>query len=502
MLALCAALSACKVGPDYHRPAVPMPAQYKELPGWTTAAPADAAPKGDWWTDFHDPLLDQLEPQVAVSNQTVRQSYANYEEALAEVKVARSQFFPTLGITGSASRSGGPGLSNGSGVSTSTGTGTGTTSTVVGGGGSVINAGSLEANASWTLDLWGKVRRLIEENKALAQADEATLINATLSEQTLLATTVIELRLTDADIDLQQKAVDAYRDSLRVTEEQGKAGISATPPSAVITARVALETAQANLVGFGVVRAQYVHAIAVLVGKNPEDLDIPHSTVMPALPALPAGVPSALLQRRPDIAAAERTMAAQNAAVGIAVAAYYPTISLSGAAGFSQSPLDGLLHAANHVWSIGASGTETLFDFGERHAEVEAARAAYEGAVASYRGTVLNALQAVENDLSGLRILADQAQAFDIAVRDSIRGTEIAMAEFQAGTADYTTVALAQVTQLSNQQSALTVQESRLVDAVSLIGDLGGSWSDSQLHDPRHPKTLPAQPPAAGSSSP
>ena len=223
---------------------------------------------------------------------------------------------------------------------------------------------------------------------------------------------------------------------------------------------------------------------------------------MPTLPTLPAGMPSTLLQRRPDIAAAERTMAAQNAAVGIAVAAYYPTISLSGAAGFSQSPLDGLLHAANHVWSIGASGTETLFDFGERHAEVEAARAAYEAAVASYRGTVLNALQAVENDLSGLRILADQAQAFDIAVRDSIRGTEIATAEFQAGTADYTTVALAQVTQLSNQQSALTVQESRLVDAVSLIGDLGGGWSDSQLHDPGHPKTLPAQPAAAAVTSP
>jgi outer membrane protein TolC len=164
--------------------------------------------------------------------------------------------------------------------------------------------------------------------------------------------------------------------------------------------------------------------------------------------------------------------------------------------------LDGLLHAANHVWSIGATGTETLFDFGERHAEVEAARAVYEGAVASYRGTVLNALQAVENDLSGLRILADQAQAFDVAVRDSIRGTEIAMAEFQAGTADYTTVAQAQVTQLSNQQSALTVQESRLVDAVSLIGDLGGGWSDSQLHDPKNPKTLPAEPAATAAASP
>jgi NodT family efflux transporter outer membrane factor (OMF) lipoprotein len=271
---------------------------------------------------------------------------------------------------------------------------------------------------------------------------------------------------------------------LRVTQAQGTAGITATPPSAVITAQVALETAQSTLIGLGVARAQYAHAISVLVGKNPEDLDIPHSEALPTLPTVPAGVPSTLLQRRPDIAAAERTMKAQNAAVGIAVAAYYPTLSLSGAAGFSQSPLQGLLRAANRVWSIGASGTETVFDFGERHAEVQAAKAAYEAAVASYRNTVLNAFADVENDLSGLRILAEQAQALDIAVHDAIRGTQIALAEYQAGTVDYTTVAVAQETQLSDQQTALSIEESRLVDAVSLIGDLGGSWSDSQLHNP------------------
>jgi outer membrane protein TolC len=220
------------------------------------------------------------------------------------------------------------------------------------------------------------------------------------------------------------------------------------------------------------------------VGKNPEDLDIPHSTVMPTLPTVPVGVPSTLLQRRPDIATAERTMAAQNATIGIAVAAYYPTIPLSAAAGFSQSPLDGLLHTANRVWSIGATGTETVLDFGERHAEVQAAKAAYEAAVANYRNTVLNAFADVENDLSGLRILADEAQALDLAVRDAVRGTAIALAEFQAGTVDYTTVAAAQETQLSNQQNALSVQESRLADAVALIGDLGGGWSASQLHNP------------------
>jgi NodT family efflux transporter outer membrane factor (OMF) lipoprotein len=487
IVALGAALSSCAVGPDYHRPAVPVPAAYREpLPGWTSAAPADAAPKGDWWTDFHDPLIDQLEPLVAVSNQTVRQDYANYQQSLAEVKVATSQLFPTLGLTGSGNRSGGPGN-----VSTNFVAAAGRHS-------SVITAGSLEATASWTPDIWGQVRRLIEENKALAQADEAILVNATLSEQTLLATTIIELRFADASVDLQQKTVDALREALRVTKAQGSSGITGAPPSAVITAQVALETAQATLIGLGVARAQFAHAIAVLAGKNPEELDIAHSSGLPTLPAtLPFSVPSTLLQRRPDIAAAERTMKAQNAAVGVAVAAYYPTISLSGAAGFSQSPVNGLLHAANHVWSIGASGTETLLDFGERHAEVQAARAAYEGAVASYRGTVLNAFEAVENDLSGLRILGDESNAIDIAVRDAIRGSEIALAEYKAGTVDYTTVALAQETQLSDQQTQLTVEQGRLTDAVSLIADLGGGWSDSQLHETGHPKTLPAQPAAS-----
>jgi NodT family efflux transporter outer membrane factor (OMF) lipoprotein len=470
-------LSGCLVGPNYHRPAVPVPAQYRELAGWTAARPADGAPKGNWWTAFHDPLLDQLEPLVAVSNQTVRQDYANYEQAVAEVKVARSELFPTFGITGSASKSGGV-------VPSTSSTGVGVSS---GHTGIAIAAGSLEGTASWTPDLWGQVRRLIEETAATAEADQATLANATLSEQTLLATTLIELRLADADIDLQQKTVAAYRDALRVTQQQGSAGITSAPPSAVITARVALETAQAGLIGLGVARAQYAHAIAVLVGKNPEALDIPHSTTVPTLPSVPPGVPSTLLQRRPDIAAAERTMAAQNAAIGIAVAAYYPTLSLSAAAGFSQSPLDGLLHAANHIWSLGATGTETVFDFGARHGEVEAARAAYEGAVASYRQTVLNAFEDVENDLSGLRILSDQAKALDVAVRDAIRGTQIALAEFEAGTVDYTTVAAAQETQLSDQQSALSVEETRLLDAVSLIGDLGGGWSESELSEPLHP---------------
>ena len=497
IVAMGVALSGCKVGPNYHRPDAPVATQYKELPpGWAAATPEDKAPKGDWWTDFNDDLLNQLEPMVAVSNQTVRQNYANYQQALAEVKVANAQLFPTLGITGAFTRS--RDSSTVSSIATGTGTtgtgttGTGTTTTGTTGTGtvtygktnSIINSGSLEATASWTPDIWGAVRRLIEENKATAQADEATLANATLSEQTLLATTLIELRMADAGIDLQQSTVDAYKKSFDVTEQQGSAGLTATPPSAVITSRVAWETAKANLVGLGVARAQYAHAIAVLVGKNPEELDISHSTTVPTLPEVPVGLPSTLLQRRPDISAAERTMAAQNATIGIAVAAYYPTIPLSASAGFSQAPLDGLLHTANEVWSIGASATETLVDFGERHAEVSAAKAVYAAAVANYRQTVLTAFADVENDLSALRILGDQAKALDVAVKDSIRGTDIALAEFEAGTVDYTTVALAQETQLADQQTQLTVEQSRLLAAVSLIGDLGGGWSADQLHNP------------------
>jgi len=493
LLALTAGLTACMVGPDYHRASAPVAKQFKEQPpeGWTRASPSDAAPKGDWWTDFHDPLLDELEPQVAVSNQTVRQDYATYLQAVAEVKVARAQLFPVLGVTGSVTRQGGPGFA-GTGVTTATGTTTtsGTLNTRRG----AVTSATLEGTASWTLDIWGQVRRLLEENSATAQADEATLANATLSEQALLATTVIELRVADALIDLNQKTVDAYREALRVTKAQGAAGITATPPSAVITAQVALETAESSLIGSGVARAQYAHAIAVLVGKNPEDLDIPHSTALPTLPTIPIGVPSILLERRPDIASAERTMKAQNAAVGVAVAAYYPTISLSAAGGFTQSPLNGLLHASNHIWSLGANGTETLFDFGERHAEVQAARAAYEAAVANYRNIVLTAFQDVENDLSGLRILQEQQKALNTAVTDAVRGTEIALAEFKAGTVDYTTVAQAQEAQLADEQTRLSVQQSRLNDAVSLIADLGGGWSAANLHNPGNPETLPRDP--------
>jgi NodT family efflux transporter outer membrane factor (OMF) lipoprotein len=471
VLPLALFLTDCSVGPDYSRPspASPPAPQFKELAGWTAASPADAAPKGDWWTGFHDPLLDQLEPMVRVSNQTIQADYQNYQQALALVQSANAALYPTIGATGSVTRS-----KSGGGTSSAS-------ASAVSGSSAPITEKTVQATLSWDLDIWGKVRRTIEQNEANAQSSEATLANATLSTQVTLATTVINLRVADANIDLLTKTVQEYEESLRVVTNAVKAGFNLYPPSNEITARVQLENARASLIALGVSRTQYAHAIAVLVGKNPEDLDIPHSATLPTLPDIPVGVPSTLLQRRPDIAAAERTMAAQNAAVGIAIAAYYPDISLSAAYG-----LVALSRASDTIWSFGATGTETILDFGARDAQVAAAKAAYQSAVATYRATVLSAFQSVEDDLAGLRILGQQAVVLEDAVRDSRRGAEIARSEYQVGTVDYTTVATAQATELSDEQTALSVQQTRLIDAATLIGDLGGGWSDAQLHDPQH----------------
>ncbi len=469
---ICAAvlglLDGCAVGPDYQRPVVDMPTRFTELDGWTQARPDAEGPKGEWWKAFHDPLLDTLEPQVQVSNETVRQSYANYQEALAEVRQARAGLFPTIGIDASANRSRG------------TSGGASTTAALASrNGANIVNSASAEGTVSWAPDIWGQVRRAVEQSSATAQASQATLANATLSEQIALANAVIDLRITDANIDLLTQTVEAYTEYLRVVADQDRAGT--VPPSDVITARTQLENARASLIALGVARAQYAHAIAVLVGRTPESLSIAHSTSLPTLPDVPIGLPSTLLQRRPDIAVAERQMAAQNAAIGVAVAAYYPNITLSLTDGFSAAPVAGLFKVANYVWSLGASASQTLFDGGARSARVDAARAAYDAAVAGYRGTVLSALQGVENDLASLRILEQQAQVLEAAVRDATDGARIAMNEYQAGTVDYTTVVTAQTTQLTTRQNALNVQESRLLAATSLIGDLGGGWSDSEL---------------------
>ncbi len=459
---ICSALilSGCMVGPDYHRPLAEMPAAYKEAPGWMPARPADGVAKTPWWTVYGDSDLDRLEPLVVLSNQTLAADYDAYEQSEALVAEARGALFPTIGLTGGATRQSG---SSGSG-GFSTGPRTG---------------GDFEGTASWTPDIWGKIRRQVQSQAAAAQVTAADLANATLSAQASLASDYVQLRIADAEIALLNQTVTAYQRSLQITENQANAGVAS--PLDVVTARTQLEGAEAQLINTGVVRAQLEHAIAVLAGHAPADLSLPAGGLMTSVPEAPAGVPSALLQRRPDIAAAERTMAEANENIGVAVGAFYPDLTLSAVGGFSADPIDGLFSISNALWSLGSSATGTLFEGGARSAAVAAAAFSYDQTVALYRQTVLTAFQQVEDNLAALRILAQQAVVEQAAVADAGRAVQIAINEYEAGTQAYTTVVTAQVTLLSDQQTALTVQEDRLLASISLIQALGGGWTAADL---------------------
>jgi NodT family efflux transporter outer membrane factor (OMF) lipoprotein len=472
------ALSGCEIGPDFRAPTAPVPETYKEAippaanapPGWQAANPADALPKGDWWTLYGDADLNKLEPLVAVSNQTLAADYDAYEQSVAIVEETRGELFPTIGITGSATRAG------------EGGGGTGATTGGAGIGGGPRTSGSFEGSADWTPDIWGKIRRQVEANKAAAEVSAADLANATLSEQAALAADYIDLRGSDSLITLLQQTVTAYQRSLQITQNQANAGVAT--PLDVITAQTQLEGAQASLVNAGEARAQYEHAIAVLIGHAPADLTLPPGALMPDVPEIPAGVPSTLLERRPDIAAAEQTVAEQNALIGVAVGAFYPDLTLSALGGFSADPIGGLFSVSNALWSLGASASATIFEGGTRSAAVQAAKFGYDEAVANYRQTVLSAFQQVEDNLSDLRILAQQAQLEQAAVADSTQAVQISLNEYQAGTQAYTTVVTAQATQLANEQTALSVQENRLLASVALIQALGGGWQSADLPNP------------------
>jgi len=465
--------SGCMVGPDYHRPAAPVPIHYKELAGWVPAQPADMASKGDWWTIYHDPLLNKLESRVEISNQTVREYAAQYAEAQATVQEARAGLFPTIGGTAGVTRSS-------TGRAASTGTGRGVTSTQY----------TLEATASWDLDVWGRIRRQVQSDVAAAQVSAADLKNATLSAQGTLATDYIELQYEDSLQDLLQATVKAYKEALRITHDQVQAGT--TSPADEAAAETQLAAAEASLVNVGVLRGQYEHAVAVLAGLTPADLTIPHATLAHDVPVVPPGVPSVLLQRRPDIAAAERMMDEENALIGVQIAAFYPDISLSADFGWQGGPIGMLISAANRVWSLGANASQTLFDGGERTAAVSAARAAYDASVATYRQTVLSAFQQVEDELVALKVLQSQAAAEDYAVRTAQRSVTIALNEYLAGTAAYTSVVTEQTALLTDQQAALSVQAQRLAASVALVQALGGGWSTADL--PAGHAVAPRQP--------
>jgi NodT family efflux transporter outer membrane factor (OMF) lipoprotein len=457
-------LAGCSVGPDYHRPVAATPVAFKELAGWKIATPRAELPKGAWWSVYNDPLLDRLERRVVIDNQTVKASEAAYRQAAALVREAQAGFFPTLSLIPDISRSK---------------QSTGGFSTSAGRLGKPFTEYSAQGSASWEVDLWGRIRRQVESEQASAEVSAADLANATLSAQAALAGDYFNLRYQDSLAQLLTDTVAQYRRALTIAQNQYNAGT--TSRADVVTAEAQLKSAQAQLAGVGVLRAQYEHAIAVLAGIPPAALSIPPAPLTAAVPIIPPGLPSELLERRPDIAAAERMMAAQNAQIGVAVAAYYPAVTLTGSGGFLGSPLAPLFTAANAAWSLGASASETLLDGGLRTATVAAARAGYEQAVANYRQTVLAAFQQVEDALSNLRILEQQAAAEAAAVEAARRAVEVTLNEYRAGTVSYSSVITEQTQLLSEQQRALAVQQSRMLASVALIQALGGGWRRADL---------------------
>lgn len=454
-LAAAPLLGCAPVGPDYLRPAAIVPAQYKEIKGWKLATPRDGYAKGAWWKAFGDPELDRLETEVSVSNQTLKADEANYREALSMIAEARAGLFPTLNFNPSITR-----------------------------GIEEPHLTSLDAQVtgSWTLDVWGLVRRTIEEKGDAAQVSAAVLANATLASQSALALAYVQLREADSMHDLYADTVQQYQRSLQITQNQYDAGTSAK--SDVITAQAQLLAAQAQEINTGVARAQNEHAIAVLMGRPPSELSIPHAPLAQGIPAIPVDLPSTLLERRPDIARDERTMAEQNAAIGVAIAGYYPDITLSGSAGYLGNPFIKQIAGANPVWAYGLALAQPLFNGGLTEAQVEAARDVYQASVATYRQTVLTAFQQVEDDLVAIRVYGREAKVQVEAVQSANQAVQIALNEYKAGTQNFTTVVTAEATALNDQLNLLNTRSERLSAAISLVVALGGGWSDVQLPAP------------------
>jgi len=460
-------VAGCAVGPNYHRPAAPVPQRFKEAEGWKPAEPREAASGSAWWLVYDDPTLDSLEKQIDISNQTLKASEAAWREATALVTEARAGLLPVIGVSATGSRSGGPG------AGANVGAGAATAQS------HPKNQFELAGTAAWEIDIWGKIRRTIEANVANARASEADLAAARLSAQATLAIDYIELRVADEQQHLLDETVDAYQRSLEITQNQYHVGVVAKAD--VITAETQLGGAQSQQIAIGVTRATLEHAIAVLIGKPPGDFSLPPATLGAQVPVVPIGVPSALLERRPDIAAAERRMAAANAEVGVAVSAYFPDLTLNGTFGYANNVVSGLVKAPNNLWSFGGSATDTLLDFGVRPAQVRQARAAYDATVANYRQTVLTAFQQVEDELATLRILERQVQVQEQTVKSANLAVQLTLNQYKAGTVAYTSVITAQTIAFGDAQTLLNIRQNRLSASVTLIEALGGGWNADSL---------------------
>ena len=462
--------AACMVGPKYHRPTAPAPSAYKETPPatwaetqeWKQAQPSEGVKRGKWWEIYNDPELNALEEQVSISNQNLKMAEAQFREAKFAVRIAHSNLFPTISVT--------PTIVNArSSINAALSTGRQTTY-------------DLPVNVSWEADIWGSVRRSILSSKEAAQASDAELENARLSYQAELAQDYFELRGTDGEKELLETTVKSYQDYLKLTRDRFSSGVASG--SDVAQAQTQLETARAQLIDFNVARAQYEHAIAVLAGKAPAEVNISYNSIKIIPPVVPVGLPSQLLERRPDIANAERQMAEANEQIGIAKAAFYPSIGLttnSAPVGLESTSFKHWISWPSRFWSVGPGVAETVYDAGKRRATLNQNIAAYDATVANYRQTVLTAFQQVEDNVAALRVLEDEAQAEDQAVKAAQNALDISTYQYKAGTVNYLAVITEQAILLQDQVQAVNILTRRMSASVLLIEALGGGWDASTL---------------------
>ncbi len=472
-------LSACAVGPDYVRPSAETPPAFKEQAGWKIAQPSDTAIPAKWWEVYNDPVLNSLEEQVNISNQTLIQAEAQYREAKALVRGAQANFYPTLGATVSSTRSGGPSSASRVGSASSTTTSSAAANTTV----PPTTSDLLNVSASWEPDLWGHVRRLVEASRASAQASAAELQAMRLSTQATLAQDYFQLRDQDADRQLYDKTVIDYKKSLVLTQNQYDSGI--VPRDNVVVADTLVKTTEAQAIDFDVARATMEHAIATLVGKPAATFSIAplDKFIDTPVPTVPLGLPSALLERRPDIANAERLVASANAQIGVAKSAYFPDLTLAASGGYESSGLAKWISLPNRLWSVGPSLAETLFDGGARAATTDQAIATYDANVASYRQTVLTGFQQVEDEIATLRILETESKKQLEAVTLSRRAVELTLNQYKAGIIPFLEVIPVETTALSNERTYVDLLSRRLIANVQLIAALGGGWDVSKLPD-------------------
>jgi len=464
-----AAVASCAVGPDYHRPKFEAAPNYKEAGGWKPSEPNDALSRGPWWEIYKDDALNRLEVRIDISNENVKAAAAAFDQARALVAQARAGFWPT--ISASVSRQRGA---------------AGTPTTITNAAGLPVSSTSQSpitdsagVSANWDLDIWGKIRRTTESNRASAQSSAAALAAARLSAQADLATDYFELRAQDQLQKLLDDTVVAEQLSLKITESRYKFGVAARAD--VVSAEAQLLSSQAQQVNARIQRAILEHAISVLIGQQPASFSLSASVMRTDVPTVPAGLPSTLLERRPDVAEAERKVDAANAQIGVAKAAYFPDLTLSGSDDYTGNSMSKLIRASNRVWSFGPGLAETLFDGGLRGAQVDQARAAYDASVDNYRQTVLAGFQQVEDEIVTLRVLEQQAVIEDAAVAAAREAEKLTLNQYKAGTVPYSSVITAQTTRLTSEETALTVLSSRLQASVALIEAVGGGWNASNL---------------------